>query len=212
MPLIVPDHDCSLCPRLANYREQLRQQHPQGWFNAPVPAFGPLDARLLIVGLAPGRAGANRTGRPFTGDIAGRVLYPALAKSGFVRGTYRSSADDGLTLIDVRITNAVRCVPPANRPLAGEVQRCSRFLQSEIAAMPRLEVILALGRIAHTATCRSLALAPPIPKFSHGSFFAAGSGRLLADSYHCSPQNMATGKLSADRFERLLRNVKHRLG
>jgi uracil-DNA glycosylase family 4 len=212
MGLIEPDHDCSLCPRLVSYREQLRQQHPQGWFNAPVPAFGPLDARLLIVGLAQGRAGANRTGRPFTGDIAGRVLYPALTKLGFVRGTYRSSADDGPTLIDVRITNAVRCVPPANRPLAGEVRRCSQFLQSEIAAMPGLKVILGLGRIAHTATCRSLALAPPIPKFCHGSFFAVGSDRLLADSYHCSPQNIATGKLSADQFERLLSKVKHRLG
>jgi uracil-DNA glycosylase family 4 len=211
MPVIEPDHDCSLCPRLVSYREQLRQQHPQGWFNAPVPAFGPHDARLLIVGLAPGRAGANRTGRPFTGDIAGRVLYPALAKLGFVRGTYRSSADDGLTLIDVRITNAVRCVPPVNRPLAGEVQRCNQFLECEIAAMPRLKVILALGRIAHTATCRSLSLAP-IPKFSHGSFFPIGGGRSLADSYHCSPQNIATGKLSADRFERFLSKVKRRLG
>jgi uracil-DNA glycosylase len=211
MRLIEPDHDCSLCPRLVSYREQLRRQYPTGWFNAPVPAFGPLDARLLVVGLAPGRAGANRTGRPFTGDIAGKVLYPALAKLGFVRGRYRASADDGMALIDARITNAVRCVPPANRPLGDEIRRCNQFLQSEIAAMPRLRAILALGRIAHTATCRSLDLPRPGPAFSHGSFFAIGNGRFLADSYHCSPQNIATGKLSADGFERVLRDVKNGL-
>jgi uracil-DNA glycosylase len=211
MRLIEPDHDCLLCPRLARYREQLRQQHPERWFNAPVPAFGPLDGRLLIVGLAPGRAGANRTGRPFTGDVAGNILFSALARLGFAKGTYGASADDGLALIDTRITNAVRCVPPANRPLADEIRQCNSFLQSEIAAMPRLRMILALGHIAHMAACMPLGLARPRPAFSHGSFVAVGGGRFLVDSYHCSPQNVATGKLSAEQFQRLLAEVKHRL-
>lgn len=210
MRLVEPDHDCPLCPRLVRYREQLRLEH-SGWFNAPVPAFGPLNARLLIVGLAPGRAGANRTGRPFTGDAAGMMLYPALANLGFVRGRYSASQDDGLELIDSRITNAVRCVPPANRPLMQEMQRCNEFLQYEIAAMPRLKVILALGRVAHAAACVSLRLAHPAPPFSHAAFYQVGSGRFLVDSYHCSPQNVATGRLSADMFKRLLAGVKRRL-
>jgi len=209
--LIEPSRDCSFCPRLATYRKQLRRQHPIGWFNAPVPAFGPLHARLLIIGLAPGRAGANRTGRPFTGDVAGKLLYSALAKSGFVRGTYGAGTDDGLETVDARITNAVRCVPPVNRPSALEVQRCNQFLRSEIAAMPRLRVILALGHVAHRAACFALDLPRPLPLFSHGASFAIGAGLTCVDSYHCSPQNIATGKLSADKFESLLADVRRRL-
>src|ERR1700728_3524036 len=146
-----PGRDCPRCPRLVTFRETWRRKEPD-WFNAPVPSFGPPDARLLIVGLAPGLRGANRTGRPFTGDYAGDLLYATLRKFGFARGNYRQAADDGLALVDCRITNAVRCVPPENKPLPAEAAQCRAFLEAEIAALSRLRVIVALGAIAHQAT------------------------------------------------------------
>jgi uracil-DNA glycosylase len=209
MRLLEPGPDCPLCPRLVQYRHQLRGEHPD-WFNAPVPAFGPLAAELLIVGLAPGRAGANRTGRPFTGDAAGAVLYAALAKSGLAQGRYEPGRNDDLQMINCRITNAVRCAPRANRPVAEEVRNCNRFLQSEVAAMRRLKIILALGHIAHTSVCRSLALGQSALPFSHGASHVLDH-KLLVDSYHCSRQNMATGRLSVQAFERLLAQVKRQL-
>ncbi|MDA1132579.1 MAG: uracil-DNA glycosylase, partial [Proteobacteria bacterium] len=145
-----PDPDCRRCPRLAALRDRLRAEHP-GWHNGPVPSFGGLDASLLVVGLAPGREGANRTGRPFTGDGAGDVLYPALLRHGLATGTYRAAPGDGLDLVRCRISNAVRCLPPGNKPLAAEAAACRGFLVDELAAMDSLRVVLALGRIAHGA-------------------------------------------------------------
>src|SRR5215813_11248108 len=146
-----PPRECPLCPRLVALRRELRAREP-GWFNAPVPSFGPRDARLLIVGLAPGLRGANRTGRPFTGDYAGDLLYRTLIEFGFACGDYQARPDDGLSLVDARITNAVRCVPPENKPTPAEIATCRKFLAARIASLPRLAAILALGRIAHDST------------------------------------------------------------
>ena len=156
--LSTPGHasrDCPLCPRLQAFRENLRELQPD-WFNAPVPAFGPLSARLLIVGLAPGMQGANRTGRPFTGDYAGDLLYETLSRYGFARGTYEERADDSLELVDARIANAVHCVPPENKPTTVEIKTCRSFLTAAIAEMPKLRAIVALGRIAHDSTVTAL--------------------------------------------------------
>src|SRR6187200_1010023 len=152
---VEPPRDCPLCPRLVAFREQWRAKQPD-WFNAPVHSFGPLDARLLIVGLAPGLRGANRTGRPFTADYAGDLLYPTMLAFGFASGTYAARADDGLRLVDAAISNAVRCVPPENKPLPLEINTCRQFLAATIAAMPHLKAILALGRIAHESTVATL--------------------------------------------------------
>src|SRR2546425_2689277 len=150
-----PGRNCPLCPRLKAYRENWRRREPT-WFNAPVPSFGPTDARLLIVGLAPGLQGANRTGRPFTGDHAGELLYDTLARYGFARGTYGASPDDGLELVDARITNTVRCVPPENKPTPAEINTCRGFLEATIAEMPKLAAIVTLGRISHDSTLVAL--------------------------------------------------------
>ncbi len=149
--LAYPGHDCPRCPRLVSFRKSNRKAEP-GWFNAPVPSFGPRDARLLIVGLAPGLRGANRTGRPFTGDFAGDLLYRTLLDFGFARGVYAARADDGFELVDARIVNSVRCVPPENKPTPDEIRTCREFLSAEIAAMPRMKAIVALGKIAHDST------------------------------------------------------------
>jgi uracil-DNA glycosylase len=193
-----PERNCPRCPRLAAFRDCWRAREP-AWFNAPVPSFGPRDARLLIVGLAPGLQGANRTGRPFTGDYAGDLLYATLIEFGLARGQYDERPDDGLTLVGCRITNAVRCVPPENKPVGAEIATCRPFLRAEIDALPRLRVILALGRIAHDSVLATLEVRPSAAKFAHGAShpFAAVT---LFDSYHCSRYNTNTGRLTADMF------------
>ena len=177
-----------------------QQAHPE-WFNAPVPPFGEDAAVLLIVGLAPGLRGANRTGRPFTGDYAGDLLYGTLRKFGFAEGAYDARPDDGLVLRRVRITNAVRCVPPQNKPEPGEIATCRRFLAVEIADMPELQAILALGAIAHQSVLAALNVRRVLFPFAHGRIHILPSGLLLADSYHCSRLNTNTGKLSNAMFE-----------
>lgn len=194
-----PDHDCPLCPRLVAYRAAQRAAQPD-WFNGPVPSFGPVEARLLIVGLAPGVKGANRTGRPFTGDHAGVLLYHTLGHFGLAEGTYRADPKDGLLLTNCRITNAVRCVPPANLPEPAEVTTCNRFLLSELQGMPNLRAVLALGVLAHAAVLKACGIAPARIRFRHGAIHALPDGLLLADSYHVSRYNTQTGRLTADMF------------
>ncbi|MDR3407700.1 MAG: uracil-DNA glycosylase [Methylovirgula sp.] len=207
---IAPGRDCPYCPRLVAFRKANRAEHPD-WFNAPVPTFGALDARLLIVGLAPGLRGANRTGRPFTGDYAGDLLYATLLNLGLAQGTYGQSRNDGLKLAGCAITNAVRCVPPQNKPLPEEITRCRSFLTATIAAMPNLVAILALGRIAHDSVVRALGGKLSAHAFAHGKQhrLAAGAHTLsLFDSYHCSRYNTNTGVLTADMFTALFREVR----
>jgi uracil-DNA glycosylase len=206
-----PPRDCPLCPRLLAFREVQRWACPL-WFNAPVPSFGPRSAELLIVGLAPGLAGANRTGRPFTGDYAGGLLYETLARFGFAHGDYGARADDGLELCRARITNAVRCAPPKNRPLAAEIRNCRGFLEAEIAGMQGLRAILALGTVAHRSVLLALALSPASQPFGHGRFHELPRGLVLADSYHCSRTNTNTGKLTRAMFEEVFANLSRRLG
>jgi len=196
----LPARDCLFCPRLAAYREVQQNLHPD-WFNAPVPPFGDEQAELLIVGLAPGLRGANRTGRPFTGDYAGGLLYETLRKFGFAHGVYDARSDDGLELRRVRITNAVRCVPPQNKPERGEIAMCRQFLVAEITALVRLRAILALGAIAHQTILAALGLRLAPFRFVHGRLHALPSGLVLADSYHCSRLNTNTGKLTVAMFE-----------
>ena len=206
-PAAAPGRDCGRCPRLAAFREDHRAAEPR-WHNAPVPSFGALDARLLIVGLAPGLRGANRTGRPFTGDYAGDLLYATLREFGFAGGDYGARADDGLTLCDCRITNAVRCVPPGNRPSAAETAACRPFLSAEIAAMKRLRAVLALGAVAHDATLRALGLGPGGHRFAHGATHRLGDGRRLFDSYHCSRLNTNTGRLTPAMFASVFAGIR----
>jgi len=206
----LPGQDCALCPRLVAFRVAQRAAEPT-WHNAPVPSFGELDARLLVVGLAPGLKGANRTGRPFTGDYAGILLYGTLIKFGFARGTYDARTDDGLTLVGCRITNAVRCVPPANKPETPEIRSCGQFLAAEIAAMPRLAAILALGQIAHQAVLAAHGQKRARYRFAHGAIHALPGGPILADSYHCSRYNTNTGQLTPAMFEAVFAELKRRL-
>jgi uracil-DNA glycosylase family 4 len=187
-----------------------RVAHPD-WHNAPVPSFGDISARLLIVGLAPGLKGANRTGRPFTGDYAGDLLYATLKKFGFARGDYAQHKDDGFALIDCRVSNAARCVPPENKPLPEEVATCRRFLAAEIGAMPKLRAILALGQIAHGAVLAALGQRKSAFTFKHGARHALSDGKLLADSYHCSRYNTNTGKLTTAMFEAVLKELRETL-
>jgi uracil-DNA glycosylase family 4 len=205
-----PAPDCPLCPRLVAFRERHRAAQP-GWHNAPVPSFGPATARLLVVGLAPGLKGANRTGRPFTGDYAGDLLYPTLVKYGFATGSYGARPDDGLTLVDCRITNTVRCVPPENKPELAEVVSCRSFLAAEIAAMPALRVILALGATAHGGTVATLGEVRARYPFAHGAVHQLGNGLQLADSYHCSRYNTNTGVLTVAMFESVFAALRQRL-
>jgi uracil-DNA glycosylase family 4 len=201
-----PGRDCPLCPRLADFRAATRTRQP-GWFNAPVPSFGDANARLLIVGLAPGLQGANRTGRPFTGDYAGDLLYATLLAYGFASGSYQARPDDGLTLTDCRISNAVRCVPPQNKPLPAEIRNCRPFLAATIAAMPRLRAIVALGRVAHETVVKTLNLRAAEAPFAHGALHQAGDLRLY-DSYHCSRYNTNTGVLTTEMFRQVFARVK----
>jgi uracil-DNA glycosylase family 4 len=201
-----PGRNCPLCPRLVAFREAWRAREPS-WFNAPVPPFGPPDARLLIVGLAPGLRGANRTGRPFTGDYAGDLLYATLLEFGFARGIYDERPDDGLTLVDCRIANAVACVPPENKPTPAESQTCRRFLSAEIAEMPRLRAIVALGRVAHDSVIAALAEKRSKLPFGHGAVHTAGK-LMLFGSYHCSRYNTNTGRLTPDMFRDVFAKVR----
>jgi uracil-DNA glycosylase family 4 len=204
-----PGRDCPLCPRLKTFREEWRRREPE-WFNAPVASFGPQSARLLIVGLAPGLRGANRTGRPFTGDYAGDLLYATLLKFGFARGHYAARPDDGLALIDCRISNAVRCVPPENKPTPQEIATCRSFLQATIAEMPNLRAIVALGRVAHDSVVAALGGRRSALAFGHGCGHALGNLTLF-DSYHCSRYNTNTGVLTEKMFHDVFAKVRAHL-
>ncbi len=203
---LTPAHDCALCPRLKAFRDANRAKYPD-WFNAPVPSFGPLDARLLIAGLAPGLQGANRTGRPFTGDWAGDLLYATLLMHGLARGRYEERADDTLELVDCRIANAVRCVPPQNKPEPGEIKTCRPFLKSELETLPNVKVILALGKIAHDSVCDALGARKALHPFKHGAVYAVGKFKLIS-SYHCSRYNTNTGVLTTKMFEDVVGKAK----
>jgi uracil-DNA glycosylase len=210
LPAPEPGRNCPLCPRLAEFREQARAREP-GWFNAPVASFGDANARLLIVGLAPGMQGANRTGRPFTGDYAGDLLYATLLEYGFAKGVYQARPDDGMKLVDCRISNAVRCVPPQNKPLPIEINTCRQFLSATIATMPKLRAIVALGRIAHESTVKAFGLRSAAVPFAHGAVHKAGSIGLY-DSYHCSRYNTNTGVLTPKMFRDVFARVREDLG
>ncbi|MCG8504718.1 MAG: uracil-DNA glycosylase [Sphingomonadales bacterium] len=205
-----PGRDCPLCPRLAGFRDELRQDEPD-WHNAPVPAFGDPDARLLIVGLAPGMKGANRTGRPFTGDFAGDLLYATLIKFGFAKGAYLARHDDGLVLTRARITNAVKCLPPQNKPIGAEINACRPFLKAEIEELDNLTALLALGRIAHDSVVRTLGGRLKDHTFAHGARHRLTTGLTLFDSYHCSRYNTNTGRLTPAMFEQVFAAIRETL-
>jgi uracil-DNA glycosylase family 4 len=208
-PLPEPPRNCPLCPRLLAFREAARALHP-GWHNAPVPSFGESSARLLIVGLAPGLKGANRTGRPFTGDYAGDLLYATLLELGFATGVYGARADDGLVMRGALISNAVRCVPPANKPEPSEITTCRQFLLGTIHGLPNLRAILALGRIAHESVVR--AFGEPLVRFpfAHGGEHVVRPSAEIAlfDSYHCSRYNTNTGVLTTDMFRTVFARIR----
>lgn len=202
--------DCPLCPRLLEFRTANARAHPE-WFNAPVPSFGDAAGRFLIVGLAPGLQGANKTGRPFTGDYAGDLLYSTLEKYGFSVGKYQARPDDGLQLRDAIIANAVRCVPPENKPTGAEIVTCRQFLISRIAQLPRLKVIVALGRIAHDSTVRALGAKPASAVFGHARRYVMTGPNgpvALHDSYHCSRYNTNTGRLTEAMFHTVFAAVR----
>jgi uracil-DNA glycosylase family 4 len=199
IPAAEPSRDCPHCPRLVALRHELRAEHPD-WWNAPVPAFGNAQAWLAIVGLAPGRHGANRTGRAFTGDAAGDLLFATLAKFGLTRGVFRSSPDDGLTLDGAVIVNAVKCLPPQNKPTSEEIRACRPHLDAAMAALPRVRVVIALGQIAHDSIVRALGCKPAATPFAHLAEHRFGD-RVLLDSYHCSRYNTNTGRLTPAMFE-----------
>jgi len=201
--------DCALCPRLAGYRRENAAANPD-WFNGAVPSFGDPDAELLIVGLAPGVTGANRTGRPFTGDFAGALLYGTLIKFAFAEGVFDARPDDGLRLVGAMVTNAVRCVPPQNKPVGAEINACRPFLVARIAALPRLRALVALGKIAHDSAVRALGGRVAAHPFAHGARHEVG-GRLLFDSYHCSRYNTNTGRLTPGMFEDVFASVRAEL-
>jgi len=203
---------CNKCPRLKALLEKSRQDNPN-WYNAPVPSFGTIDAEILVLGLAPGLRGANRTGRPFTGDFAGHTLYKTLSSYGFASGIYDPNGADTLSLINIRISNAVRCVPPKNKPISSEINNCRAFLSTELKRMRRLKVILCLGRIAHDTLIRHFKLPPKNYLFDHCKSHLIKPDLLLLNSYHCSRYNMNTGRLTQEMFEdvfiklkRLIRN------
>jgi uracil-DNA glycosylase len=202
----MPGRDCPRCARLVEFRTSWRQREPD-WFNAPVDSFGPSEARLLIVGLAPGLRGANRTSRPFTGDYAGELLYATLAEFGFARGKYAASADDGLELIDCRITNAVRCVPPDNKPTPQEINTCREFLKATLAEMPKLRAVVALGRIAHESFVIANSHRRSQFPFVHGRVHTLEALTLI-DSYHCSRYNTNTGVLTPQMFRDVIAQAR----
>lgn len=199
IPLAEAPRECGRCPRLVMLRHDLRAEHPD-WWNAPVPAFGDPGAWLAIVGLAPGRRGANRTGRPFTGDYSGSLLFSTLLALGLAEGEYGASREDGLKLRGAIILNAVKCLPPGNRPLPAEASSCRPFLMAAIDALPSLRTVIALGRIAHDSLCRGFGLQPGRTLFAHGATHVLPGERLLIDSYHCSRQNVNTRRLTPAMF------------
>ncbi len=201
--------DCQLCPRLVEYRMNLRQEMPDGW-NAPVSGFGDLDGKLLIVGLAPGKNGANRTSRPFTGDSAGDFLYQSLKTHGFAKGKYDRHAKDGLNLVNCRITNAVKCVPPQNKPIAAEIHACRPYLKAEITAMKNLRAILCLGKISHDSVLKTLELKQNAYPFKHAAIYSTEICDIY-DSYHCSRYNTNTGRLTEPMFNAVLTSLKNAL-
>lgn len=211
MNALEPERDCPFCPRLVEFREEWRTKEPS-WHNAPVPNFGSLDARLLIIGLAPGLRGANRTGRPFTADYAGDLLYRTLGDFGFATGSYEARADDGLTLVDTIIVNAVRCVPPANKPTPAEIKTCRQFLIRTLEVMPNLSAIVTLGRIAHDSLVSTLGLRRASVPFGHGAIHTLENGVTIHDSYHCSRYNTNTGVLTEDMFRSVFTAVRQKLG
>jgi len=197
IPQAEAPRNCPLCPRLVRFREELRDEQPT-WWNAPVPAFGDPEAWLAIVGLAPGKHGANRTGRPFTGDFAGELLYATLLKFGLAEGEYRADPADGLKLKGAVILNAVKCLPPANKPEPREIATCRNYFEAGLAELATARVLVALGQIAHVAAAKALGVRP---SFGHGSEVTAPDGRVLLSSYHCSRYNQNTGRLNAAMFE-----------
>lgn len=203
-----PKKDCLLCERLCTFRKNNQEKFP-AYYNAPVPSFGNLDAEILIVGLAPGLHGANQTGRPFTNDYAGDILYPILKSNNYACGTYKKTNNDGFKLINVRITNAVRCVPPENKPTTAEEKNCRSFLAEEIAAMPNLKIILCLGGISHKNVLQALGLKQSYAKFKHGAIYALPDKHIkLIDSYHTSRYNINTGVLTYDMFNNIIIQIK----
>jgi uracil-DNA glycosylase family 4 len=200
IPRAEAPRDCPLCPRLVAFRHECRAEYPD-WWNAPVPAFGDAAAWVGIVGLAPGKHGANRTGRPFTGDYAGELLYATLLKFGLAEGEFKARPDDGLELKGAIILNAVKCLPPANKPEPAEIKTCRNYFEAALVALPSVRVLVALGQIAHVAAARALGLPPSSTKFGHGAEAVAPDGRILLSSYHCSRYNQNTGRLNAGMFE-----------
>lgn len=200
LPETEPSRDCPNCPRLVELRTACRGEHPD-WWNAPVPAFGDPDARIAIIGLAPGRQGANRTGRPFTGDQAGELLFSTLARHGLAEGRYDGRPDDGLRLRDAIILNAVKCLPPHNKPVPQEVHNCRPFLVQAVAALPRARTFIALGEIAHQSAVKILGGKLPKARFAHLAEHRMPDGRILIDSYHCSRYNQNVGRLTAEMFD-----------
>lgn len=204
------DIGCRQCPRLATFLDEVAARNP-GYYCRPVPPFGDRNARLLIVGLAPGMHGANRTGRPFTGDYAGVLLYETLHKFGFASHPESLAADDPLTLLDCRITNAVKCLPPDNKPVGAEINTCNGFLANELMTLPAASVVLALGGIAHRAVVKAVAGRQTDFKFGHAAEHAVDGRFMLLDSYHCSRYNTHTGRLTADMFHRVLARARELL-
>lgn len=200
VPQAEPPRDCPLCPRLVAFRERLRAEHPD-WWNAPVPTFGDPDAWLGIVGLAPGMWGANRTGRPFTGDHAGHLLFATLKKFGLAAGSYEERIDDGFHLTGAAIINSVKCLPPQNKPTPQEIATCRSFYTLSLAGLPKVRVLVALGQIAHGSAVRTAGGKLSQYKFGHLAEHALPDGRVLVDSYHCSRYNQNTGRLTAPMFE-----------
>ena len=207
--LIEPNKNCSKCRRLYNFRKKNQSNNPD-WFNAPVPTFGELSSSLLIVGLAPGLQGANKTGRPFTGDYAGDLLYKTINKFNFSKGKYAGTIDDSLKLKDCTITNAVRCVPPQNKPISEEINNCNNFLKKTIENHKNLKVIIALGLIAHKSIISALSLKQKLYKFKHGNKHKIDN-LILIDSYHCSRYNTNTGRLNQEMFEKIFFEAKKEL-
>ena len=200
IPASEPPHACPRCPRLAGFREALRTEHPD-WWNAPVPAWGDPQAWLVIIGLAPGKQGANRTGRPFTGDGSGEMLFRALGKYGLAEGVYEGHPEDSLRLNGAIIINAVRCVPPQNKPTPEEIRACRPFLEDQAAALPRGRIFVALGQVAHQSAVKILGGKLPKCRFAHLAEHRVPDGRILIDSYHCSRYNQNTGRLTEEMFD-----------
>ncbi|CAK7193019.1 Type-5 uracil-DNA glycosylase [Commensalibacter sp. Nvir] len=210
MPTLLPDHNCPLCPRLVDYRISNKSLYPSGW-NAPIPPWGDKNSQLLIVGLAPGVRGANLSGRPFTGDFAGELLYNTLIKFNFAKGVYRASPNDGLTLKNCRIVNAVRCVPPQNKPTTQEEKNCRIFLEQELVTMTNLKFILALGVVAHKNILTCYGLPGSKIKFKHGNFFIINQNVTLVDSYHVSRYNTSTKLLTTKMFENIVQSICNKI-